>query len=283
MSFESLASDYGGVYKKWVQDEFIKTHLGGRAEYKRGVCYGLSVMYILKNFFNRNLEEDGLKTSVFLKISWDDLAKTRKHLGLRKKPADMVKAKLVYASLPQSVRNSLSEQEYFTAVTQGNPTLEKNKELLKANNLRFGGKTFTQAIADPQYNSFVTTCQDVENARQTNWGECVTWGSILVEDLSNTLLKLVEESGNITHDKMKEIVRKPGYSILGIPEHATAVVNRDGKLKYFDPNEGQAIFKRGSHPAKGTKPNISGDVEVDFANFIAEYLKGQALDILVFR
>lgn len=45
--------------------------------------------------------------------------------------------------------------------------------------------------------------------------------------------------------------------MVTIPGHANAAVVRANKLKYFEPNEGQAIFNVAGHPQKSSSNTIA--------------------------
>jgi len=226
-SFEAIAIKNNGKYKKWLQDDYLKS-LPPSCE--NGACYALSVIYIYLNYMH-SLGDDthvpdgvkitaiagnGLIYSVQQAMTTAMCAQTSSSQGPSQKPPQ----KLYWPKFTQVLQTEQARNS--VGVIQASEIKRKNVE---------------------------RTREDFENAITRIRDFNIAWLKKLTNDhLKPATMHVPQMDLDHLEDAELEALLDqlclPGFHILDVPGHTQAVVVRKGKFKYFDPDEGQAIFTK---------------------------------------
>ncbi|HTZ89423.1 MAG TPA: hypothetical protein VMA71_03730 [Alloacidobacterium sp.] len=238
-SFEAIVDKNKGKYKKWLQKDYLESL---PASCKGGACYALSVIYIYLNHMHSLAIDSNIPDEVKRSAIAENGLRYSVELAMTTAMAAQISPTQGQPQQATTKRHSLKFREVL-GTTEGRQTIGAIQE---AENKRKDSKEERTG-----YES------DLDRIRDFNigWLQKLTNGQLKPASEHVPQVDLDDVKGNELSAVLDQLC-SPGFHILDVPGHTQAVVVRKGKFKYFDPDEGQAVFT----------------AEEDFDDFINEYL-----------
>lgn len=240
-SFQGLAAKYHGAYKKWIQGDFVSRL---PKSFEGGACFALSMIYVARNYLAERpvdtipeinktafLQNDGVLYTVANYI-YESLAISGLNVmsGQGQATAEMerIAAQGVLPPLfPVKVKG-------FRSIAESGVGLKLGQSLQEAETKRQPPEDFEPDVVMGAYNKF-----NKKQLRRLVGDSIKPYKSPIQCDLSDVG---TDKEADQELDAIVKRLGQAGYHILDVPEHTQAVVVKGNKYKYFDPNEGMAVF-----------------------------------------
>lgn len=250
--FEKATIKLNGKFKKFEQIDYVKEMA---KHFKEGACFAISILYLSRyakgESDNNNAESD--------KMTFTAAVKDKKVRGIVSQIQQKENNRDIFANQCKDLiakdiwelRNTINDMEAYSQLEDAK--MEARDVLLKDPNLTNREiEQFMKDLDDLNGKIVEVTKKSDElraqiKSKKDGFMQTFGRGPMLIEGLEAFGQKkklIVNEEEFSADDTALEarIVGQPGRYVLGLPAHAVAAICDSKKCKFFDPNDGQAIF-----------------------------------------
>jgi hypothetical protein len=250
-SFAENVTKLGGQHKSFDQNE-VTNKLS--KEFSGGACFGISTLFLARFDKDKDTDEEVNKAHVtFSKAVADPKVREVVSQVQRKEHVRSQFSEAAAEFLDEDMaelKKVMADLDAYTAMTAAKADVRKAVVLTPAESDRLFDDLAELIAKVREIEKKTAALNGLIDGRQRRLAAVCGYGVMLMEALGAFGQKkcklLLDEKGFDGSDvKLEtELVGQPGRYLISLGNHAVAALCSPKKWKFFDPNEGQAIFDK---------------------------------------